>query len=388
MRNSLRSQQAARAWAGQSGERFAQLSAFFPESFNFNEERIYQLRSDLDRALVSASMESTPGRILYTDAWSASTDVIVTSERERNPVNVKAIAVGGDFFLFHPLFLRDGNYLSPDDLMKDRVILDEALAWRLFGAVKLAGFEIHINDKLFIIAGVISRENDFASSRAYTEEFGLFMSFDALMDMTDGRAEISTYELVMPDPITGFGYKTLSEALLDRRVQIVENSGRFSLSNTFSHIRSFGVHNINSSAIIFPYWENAARTVEDWLALLLVLSVVFIIFPVICTIIYTVIFIRYSARQGKGFVLKIIDEKDRRDYERYMVKQDEEAQIKKGKVIDYNNETAIYDVYGGDEIIDYDLYGEPEYDNEYSAFVNSEQSDDDKTDDKVNLFTK
>jgi len=315
---SLRSQQAAIAWAGQSGEHFAQLSAFFPESFDFNIESVYKTRSEIDKSLLTVSLESTPGRILYTDAWSAVTDVIVTGERATNPISVNAIAVGGDFFLFHPLYLRDGSYLSPDDLMKDRVVIDEALAWRLFGAAKVAGFELSINERLFVIAGVISRESDFASSRANTEEFGLFMSFDALMVMTEGRAEISTYEIVLPNPITGFALASLSAAISDQRVIIVENSTRFSLGNSLSLISSFGEHSMRTDSIAFPYWENAARIVEDWIALLLALSLIFIIFPVICVVIYTVKLIRFGIDCAKNAVRNLIDKKDKRDYERYL----------------------------------------------------------------------
>jgi len=346
---SLRSQQAAQTWAGQSGERFAQLSAFFPESFDFNEESIYNLHSSIDQALLAASLESTPGRILYTDAWSAVTEVMVVSEFESNPVSAKAIAVGGDFFLFHPLYLRDGSFLSRDDLMKDRVIIDEALAWRLFGATRLTGFEVRINDKIFIIAGVISRDSDFASSRAHTDEFGLFMAFDALMTMTEGEAEISTYELVMPDPISGFAYRSLSDAISDQRVYIVENSARFSLWNSLSLIGSFGQHSIRTDNIALPYWENAARIVEDWLALLLVLSILFIIFPIICAIIYTVKAIRFGVWHSKKAVRRRIDERDKRAYDKYLKEHGDEPQI-------YDSKDVRYDIYEGDQIIDYDIY--------------------------------
>ena len=363
LRTSLRSQQAAQAWAGQSGERFAQLSAFFPESFDFNEESIYNMHLALDNALRAASLESTPDRILYTDAWSAVTEVNVTSEFESNPVTVKAIAVGGDFFLFHPLYLRSGSFLSRDDLMKDRVIIDEALAWRLFGATGLTGFEVRINDKVFIIAGVISRDSDFASSRAHPDEFGLFMDFDALMTMTEGEAEISTYELVMPDPISSFAYKSFTDAISDRRVHIVENSKRFSLGSSFSLVRSFGQHSVRTDNIALPYWENAARIVEDWLALLLVLSIIFIIFPIICAVIYSVKTIRFGVRRSKKAIRSRIDERDKRAYDKYIKEHGDEAQIYDEKDVNYNiyegDQIIDYDIYDGEEIIDYDLYDPP-----------------------------
>jgi len=325
IRAPMRSQQAARAWAGQSGERFAQLSVFFPESVDFNEDSIRGLRRSLDNALQAASLESTPERTLYTDAWSTTGDVSIIDSR--GPFPAKAIAVGGDFFLFHPFFLRDGNYLSPNDVMKDRVLLDEDLAWRLFGATRVAGFEVLINNKAFVVAGVFSRESDFASSKAYDYGAGLFMSYEAFSDMNEGNVNIETYEIILPDPITGFALKSLTDALNITDAFIVENSARFSLVNSFALIGSFGERSMRSGAIAFPYWENAARYVEEWLALLLVLSLIFIAFPVVCSVIYGVKIIRFGIKRGKQTVRKAIDKKDKREYEKYLAEHGEEPQI-------------------------------------------------------------
>jgi len=342
IRTSLRSQQAASAWTGQSGERFAQISAFFPGSVSFDESSIFQLRDSIDRALVGASLESEPGRTLYTDAWSAEGYASVLSMRSPTPARVKVIGVGGDFFLFHPFFLRDGSYLSPDDVMKDRVVIDEELAWRLFGAVRVAGFEIMIDNVPFIVAGVIARESDFASEKAYTYEASLFMSFEALNEMMDGEARINCYEIVLADPITGFAYSTLGSGLSGSDIVIVENSSRFSFSNTFSAIRSFGERSIQTNAIAFPYWENAARYAEDWLALILALTFIFALFPLICGIVYAVKLIRFGIRQLIKLIKKLIEKKDKKDYEKYLLKHGEALEE------DYDLEDIIREVNGND----------------------------------------
>ena len=327
IRAPLRSQQAADAWRGQSGERFSQLSAFFPDNTTFDEESIHQLRASLDLALLAASLESTADRTLYADAWSGTGTVSVLSQRTRNPVSVSAIAVGGDFFLFHPLRLRDGSYLSPNDVMHDRVVMDEELAWRLFGAIRVAGFEVLINNRPFTVAGIVSRESDFASSRAYTYGEGLFMSFDALAALNPDSAVITSYEIVMPDPISGFALDALTNAIPEDDVLIVENSTRFSLGNTFSNIRSFGERSMTTEAIALPYWENAARFVEDWLAFLLVLSLVLIIFPVVCAVIYIVILIRFGFRRSRESFYRLVTERDKRQYEKYISEHGDEVQI-------------------------------------------------------------
>jgi len=325
LRTSLRSQQAVNTWSGQSGERFAQLSVFFPETVVFNEDRIRSLRASIDKALLSASLESRPDRTLYTDAWSAVGDVSIRGQH--GSASAKAICVGGDFFMFHPLYLRDGTYISPNDVMKDRVVLDEELAWRLFGSVRLAGFEVMINNRPFKIAGVVSRESDFASSKAYTYGAGLFMSFEALSEMTEDGANISCYEIVMPDPITGFAKHILTEAFPDSGVHIVENTSRFSIGNSFAVIRSFGERSMRTDAISFPYWENAARIVEDRLALLLVLTLLSIAFPLVCAVIYTVKIIRYTIKFGRKKVTRMIDDIDKRKYEKYLIEHEQDVDI-------------------------------------------------------------
>ena len=350
IRTQLRSQQAASAWAGQSGERFSQISVFFPESFGFNEDAVQSLRHTLDDALLDASLESTPGRKLYTDAWSTEIDVSIVGERGQ--ASVRAIAVGGDFFFFHPLYIRDGSYLSPNDVMKDRVVIDEELAWRLFGATRVSGFDIIIDNRPFVIAGVVSRESDFASLKAYmygilsresdfsgsyasTHSAGLFMSFEALSEMTAGEitdeeadegAIISNYEIVMPNPVTGFALNALTEAIPETEIHVVENSTRFSLSNLFSVIGSFGERSMRPGAISFPYWENAARFAEDWLALLLLLSLIFIAFPIVCAVFYGIKIIRLLLKQGKRTTKKVMDDIENRKYEKYKLEHGEDGE--------------------------------------------------------------
>jgi hypothetical protein len=326
----LHSQQAAVAWSGQSGERFAQLSVFLPANNNFDEESIFQVRGSIERALTAASLEASPEGRLYADAWSGMSTVSVLSTRVRNPVSVEAIAVGGDFFLFHPLRLVSGSYLSPEDVMHDRVVLDEDLAWRLFGATRVAGFDLIINNRPFVVAGVISRETDFANSSAYTYGEGMFMSFEALVALRADSAVITSYEVVMPDPVTGFAMSTLTEAITESDVLIVENSNRFSLVNTFLNIGSFGERSMRTDSIALPYWENAARFVEDWLALLLVLSLVLIIFPIVCTITYLVILIRFGIKHGKVALKQLIKARDDRQYKKYIEKHGGEVQIYSG----------------------------------------------------------
>ncbi|MCL2402206.1 MAG: ABC transporter permease, partial [Oscillospiraceae bacterium] len=202
---------------------------------------------------------------------------------------------------------------------RDRVVLDEALAWRLFGSVRVAGLEITIGGRPHTIAGVVSRDNDFATSRAYTDGAGLFMSYESLRELTDGEARISTYMIVLSDPITGFALSILTEAFPANGAHIVENSARYSLSNTFNTIASFGERSMRADGMIFPYWENAARYTEDWLALLLALSLAFIVCPAVFGVIYGVKAICCGVKRGKGILTEKGEARDKREAEKYLM---------------------------------------------------------------------
>ena len=120
--------------------------------------------------------------------------------------------MGGDFFLFHPLTLRSGSYLTANDYMNDRVLLDEELAWALFGSYDVAGMSIQIGERTYPVAGVVHREDDFASKKAYQDGPGMFMSYDALNAISETK--LSAYELVMPDMISGFAESIVKAAVV------------------------------------------------------------------------------------------------------------------------------------------------------------------------------
>ena len=133
IRGTLDSIHAADRYRGDNEMRFAQIAAFLPVDGGKAEEDIFLFREVLNQKLVDASLEAPEGASLYTDAYSGRINLTVSGDHGQ--ANVKAIGVGGDFFQFHPLRLRSGSYISSDDFMLDRVVLDETLAWQLLAAL-------------------------------------------------------------------------------------------------------------------------------------------------------------------------------------------------------------------------------------------------------------
>ncbi|MGI5976713.1 MAG: ABC transporter permease [Candidatus Limivicinus sp.] len=301
--NILDSQKAAERWQGDSEQEFTQLSCFIPADRAVTLSDVMGFREAMMQKFKEASLDVSGDARLFADAWSCVNKVSVASSLGRG--DVYATAVGGEFFTFHPIKLISGSYISETDLMKDRVLLDEDTAWLLFGSTDIAGMTFKIEAKPFVVAGVIEREEDFASSKAYTEGMGIFMPYEAFLGLDSGaeppeaaptlktqpgepeggekpetqqdaaaprNTSIQCYEVVMPQPVKGFAEGIAKDKFPIGRGEIINNTRRYSFSKLFDMIGQFGARSMQNRGIIYPYWENAARYIEDWAALLLFLS--------------------------------------------------------------------------------------------------------------------
>ena len=239
---------------------------------------------------------------LFTTAYSAQ-GVVTASFENRTMEKGSAIGVGGDFFLFHPLELVTGSYFDPEDVMKDRVLLDEDAAWQLFGSVDIVGESIMIQNVPHYITGVIKKETGRFEEASGLQNGYIYMSYDSLSrygEIFSGRTEsvdisedgtkglkggINCIEVVCPNPVSGLAAKISGESLglNEENVMIIDNTDRFSLSALFNIIRSFDVRSMQRQAIYYPYWENIARGYEDILARILLIRLISVI---ICIVIF------------------------------------------------------------------------------------------------------
>lgn len=297
---------AAGRFQGAGDTRFAQLACYLPVDGGKSEDDIRSFRQSLESKMTEQSLEAPEGGSLYLDAYHGIDSVTISSDNG-GKATVKAVGVGGDFFYFHPLRLRSGAYIKSSDLMDDLVILDEELAWQLFGGTNLAGLTVTINNVPFVVSGVISRETDFAVNKAYTGNGGLYMSFSAMSRLNEA-ASITGYEIVMPNPITGYALGMLSETFPVGDGDVVENSRRYSLLHLWDVIRAFGQRSMRLNGVIYPYWENAARLTEDYAALLLVLAVLLALYPLLTVLVLTIRDIRRAYRFAKVKIPEKVDE--------------------------------------------------------------------------------
>lgn len=288
---SMSAQQAAERWQGESELEFAQVSCFVPVDEALSLNQIYGFRAKMLQELNKAALDSEGSDGLWRDAWCAVGKLKVSSDKAAGEASV--IAVGGDFFSFHPLRLLSGDYLREDDLMHDRVLLDPELAWMLFGGTDLQGMEMKINDRIFLIAGVVEREKDEASRKAYTAGQGLYMSYEAYKELTESES-ITAYELVLPNPVKNFAANVAKNNFPIGRGEILQNSGRFSYGRLFGLIPKLDERAMQGMGMIYPYWENAARVTENRCARLLLTAMILLVLPLVSLL----VFIQHGLKRG------------------------------------------------------------------------------------------
>lgn len=282
IRRTQLSQRAAERWQGESDTRFAQVSVFTPNDAALNVSGIRSFRNTIDGKLAEAGVQEPETGSLWRDAYCAVGTA--SASTPRGSATAQAYGIGGDFFLFHPLLLLSGQYLKPDDLMNDRVVVNELLAWKLYGGTDLAGMPVTVNGEDCIIAGVVRMEDDFAAKHALGDDsMMLFMDYGRFSP--EESANVTCYELVMPDPLTGFARQLLQNGLGGGKgVLTVENSARFSVGSIRQTIKTFGERVMRQTPVVLPYWENAALYTETLLAGVLLLTALLCVLPAITAV--------------------------------------------------------------------------------------------------------
>ena len=261
----LLSQQEAARWRGENEQEYSQVSCFLPADASVEISEIYAFRYAVLDALTADGFEWNEAVLPFIDAWSCEGKMSIAGEKTGTDAPV--LAVGGQFFEFHPLRLLDGSYLSEDDLSPDRVLLDEELAWELFGGTALTGMSVRVNGVELVIGGVVEREKDSASRRAYSGEKGFFISYDTYRAL-GGKSGVTCYEIVLPEIVRGYAALLTADKFPLGEGECVVNTGRFGYERLLQLARDLPKRAAHGGTVSYPYWENAARITENECAVL------------------------------------------------------------------------------------------------------------------------
>ncbi len=146
----------------------------------------------------------------------------------------------------------------------------------------MAGLTVTVNGTNFSVAGVIEREDDKASLKAYTDGMGIYMLYDTWLDLNtdeNGISEvgITEYEIVLANPVKHFALSAAQEKFPVKDSIIVENSSRYDgdhMQYILSNMASRGLQTVGA---VYPYWENAARITEFYAALYYLAAIVLLV---------------------------------------------------------------------------------------------------------------
>ncbi len=272
--------------------------------------------------------QKTPLQELYDIAYCAQGQVNLKFEN-RTADRASAIGVGGDFFLFHPMTFVSGSYFSGDDLMKDGIVIDEEMAWQLFGSTDIIGECVEIEGIPHYVEGVVKREKGRIKKAAQQDTSYVYMSYDSLSkygtilsgvteehdvseDGTTAKSGgITCIEVVCPNPVRGLAAKICKESLGigDEYVTVVDNTERFSFFSLIAVLRSFFTRSMWNKAIFYPYWENTARGYEDILSLILLVRMICMTVLILILTTFVVNAYRHKKWTVRGIVKYLSDKK-------------------------------------------------------------------------------
>ena len=304
-------QTAAQRWSEDGNA--SQVSCFFSVGSGITEDALIEFEHTVDAALTEASVvqeSENPGARLWADAYSADGQVTISTDKAS--ITADAVGIGGAFFLFHPVPLLYGAYFSGNDVLKDYCVIDEDAAWQLFGSSDVAGMVVYIGGIPHVVTGVVERPSGRLAEAAGLDSTLVYVSCESLEE--NGKSNgINHYEIVMPNPVSGFAENYIRENLGadEKETEVLENTSRYSFLSRCQLLLEFGTRSMNGKAIIYPYWENIARGYEDILALLTLFELLLVIYPIGLAMVFFCIWWKHKGWTLRDVRLKVADKAER-----------------------------------------------------------------------------
>lgn len=271
--NLLPHEHTAERWAQNGGWCHVNVYTAKEDAYSYNAvmSQHYKIIDELTAQSIEPDSE---GANLLLTAYCGFTQTTVKVGKSTQPLS--CVAVGGDFFYFHPMELVSGNYFDPDGLMNDFVILNETAAWKLFGATDAAGMEVTISGQPYTVVGVVREGQDDYTQTAYDLGGCIYLSHQRLRDVP-----ITCVEMLLPNPVDDFGAGIVRKQAGESRT-VVEVSDRFSLGELFDCLGTYTQARMKQTPIAYPYWENAAILAQGNASLILAIGLVPCAFCAVC----------------------------------------------------------------------------------------------------------
>ena len=317
---------------------YAQASVYLPEDNAIPDSGIPTIRLAVENALSAAGVPSED----YPWLYAASKMQQVTLQNGIASSNVELTLITGDYFRIHPMVLRKGWYMSEDDVMHDRIVLDRQTAWDLFYSDDVVGQFLEWNGQRYQVAAVVDYPEGKYTERAagdtrrawvYADSPGVtggnpVIDDDAAADSApsnsaDSNVSYTCLEMVLPQPVKNFAVSTLQSVIKEivpEDTVYTDNAGRFSLESRWNVLRSLSTRGISDQAIGYPYYENAAKLVENHLALRLIPEAILLAIVGISVLIWLFLLNRKRTWGLYSILIAIENAIDRRNTRNYEAK--------------------------------------------------------------------
>lgn len=308
LKTSQISQSMADRWSS-DGSKYAQVSVFFPEGNGSKREyEAKNIHDNIESKMKEDSYkaDNSDARV-WADAYCSKINKAhvsfenIDSGREAGSADVNVIGVSEDFFEFHPLKLLSGEYIYSGELSGNRIVLDENAAWAIFSSIDVTGMKIELYGKTFEVSGVVRAEDNKVTEQSYTSYPIVYIHYSVLEEIGMDDS-LMCYEAIVPDPVDNYAKNILLEyyGINTMKVQddkdedpeeaipviVIDNTNRYSVSNLYNNLKSFGKNSVIKKPIAFPYWENAARITDTWLTLVFFIIIVLTAYILINIIVF------------------------------------------------------------------------------------------------------
>lgn len=266
-------------WAP-DGEPYAVISLYTEESAALSADQVESWAHSIDSALLQSSIApSSENARSWAYTYAAEKTMSVSGPAGSGTAEV--IAAGGDFFVFHPLDFIYGSAFLNDTSNPNGVVIDDMLAWKIFGAVNIVGMEMTIDENIYTVVGVTTRESEHGIyNYTYGDRPRMYMSYAGYtkLQSSDGStADITLFETVLPNEVKSFA-KNIFDGVVtanEETMTEIESTDRFSLINRYNNMKILKYSWIRENKIEYPYWENEERVADYRCAILMIFEVAF-----------------------------------------------------------------------------------------------------------------
>ena len=269
------------------GSSYKRISVFFSPKSQMERSGIMQLRNKLSEQLFnSPSLEAGEKESIFIDAYEGREQMEVSYQN--NFQQADGYFVGGHYFEFHSMSFLNGNQFSEEDFLQDKAVISESLSFALFGSADSAGKTIWVNEKGIVVCGVIKEKEGRISRLANSNTKKIYLPYD-LAEQLDCNVFLTSYEILLPEPLEGFAAKTMEEALSvnrynrqasmeEKEICMIEETNRFHVKSLLKTATRLHERTMKKIPVVFPDWENERIIVENQLILIYIIRAIMSLF--------------------------------------------------------------------------------------------------------------